>query len=106
MLLHTVNKSVFDNTALDDCLYVVAKSDAVLLIENGVYSALNNLQRSSTHLEKIQQLADEGTRFYLLQADCEARGLVASSLLPAFTIINDTGFVSLAAEASAIQSWY
>ena len=106
MLLHTVNKSASDNSALRDCLVVVSADDAVLLIENGVYGALNNAPSEFTHIENIKQLSASGTRFYVLQADCEARGLDTSTLLPAFTIIDDTGFVDLAAEASAIQSWY
>ena len=106
MLLHTVNKSAFDNSALSDCLAVVSPDDAVLLIENGVYGALNNSPSEFAHIESIKQLSASGTRFYVLQADCKARGLDTSTLLPVFTIIDDTGFVDLAAEASAIQSWY
>ena len=106
MLLHTVNKSAFNNGALGDCLRVAAENDAVLLFENGVYGALDNSQSEFPHIENIQQLSASGTRFYILQADCEARGLDTSTLLPAFTIINDADFVTLAVEASAIQSWY
>ena len=106
MLLHTVNKSAFDNSALGDCLRVVSANDAVLLIENGVYAALNSSQNDLAHIESIKQLCASGTRFYVLQADCEARGLGDSALLPAFQTIDDAGFVALAAEALAIQSWY
>ena len=106
MLLHTVNKSAFDNSALGDCLAVVSADDAVLLIENGVYGALNNSPSKLSHIENIKQLSASGTRFYVLQADCEARGLAESALLPAVTVVDDAGFVALAAEASAIQSWY
>ena len=106
MILHTVNKSVFDNSALGDCLRVVATNDAVLLIENGVYGALNSSQSEPTHVESILELSAAGTRFYALQADCQARGLADSALLSAVQITDDAGFVALAAEASAIQSWY
>ena len=106
MLLHTVNKSAFDNSALGDCLAVVSTDDAVLLIENGVYGALNNSPGELAHSENIKQLSASGTRFYVLQADCEARGLDASTLLALFKTTDDAGFVALAAEASAIQSWY
>jgi len=106
MLLHTVNKSGFANSALSDCLAVVSPNDAVLLIENGVYGALNNSPSEFAHIKNIKRLSTSGTRFYVLQADCEARGLDASTLLATFTIIDDTGFVNLAAEATAIQSWY
>jgi tRNA 2-thiouridine synthesizing protein B len=106
MLLHTVNKSAFDNNALGDCLAVVSANDAVLLIENGVYGALDNSQNELAHRENIKQLSTSGTRFYALQADCEARGLDGSALLPDVTTTDDAGFVALAAEASAIQSWY
>ena len=106
MLLHTVNKSAFDNSAFGDCLAVVSADDAVLLIENGVYGALNTAPSELTHIEDIKQLSASGTRFYVLQADCEARGLESTALLAAFKTTDDTGFVALAAEASAIQSWY
>ena len=106
MLLHTVNKSVFDNSALGDCLQVVSANDAVLLIENGVYAALNSSPIESAHRQSIKQLSANGTRFYVLQADCAARGLEPSALLPLFDITDDIGFVALAAEAVAIQSWY
>lgn len=106
MLLHTVNKSAFDSSALGDCLAVVSAYDAVLLIENGVYGALDNSPSELAHIKQIKQLSASGTRFYVLQADCEARGLAGSALLPAVTVVDDAGFVALAAEASAIQSWY
>lgn len=106
MLLHTVNKSAFDNSALGDCLAVVSPDDAVLLIENGVYGALNNSPSEFTHIENIKQLSASGTRFYALQADCEARGIDSAALLATFTTTDDAGFVDLAAEASVIQSWY
>jgi len=106
MLLHTVNKSAFDNSALDDCLAVVSPNDAILLIENGVYGALDNSPSELAHIKNIKQLSASGTRFYVLQADCEARGLNSTALLAAFKTVDDAGFVALAAEASAIQSWY
>ena len=106
MLLHTVSKSAFDNSALGDCLAVVNTDDAVLLIENGVYGALDNSPGGLAHVENIKQLSAGGTRFYVLQADCEARGIDGSALLSAFKSTDDAGFVALAAEASAIQSWY
>jgi len=85
---------------------VVSADDAVLLIENGVYGALDNSASQRTLKENIKQLSASGTRFYVLQADCEARGLDKVALLPAFKTIDDASFVALAAEASAIQSWY
>ena len=106
MLLHTVNKSAFDSSALGDCLAVVSQNDAVLLIENGVYGALNNSSSTFALIENIKRLSSNGTRFYVLQADCDARGLNSTTLLSTFTTTDDAGFVALAAEASAIQSWY
>ncbi|OUS10365.1 hypothetical protein A9Q89_11095 [Gammaproteobacteria bacterium 53_120_T64] len=106
MILHTVNKSVFDNNALGDCLRVVTSTDVILLIENGVYGALNKPQSEPGYVERIQALSADGTGFYVLQADCQARGLQDRALLPAFKITDDAGFVDLASAASAIQSWY
>jgi len=106
MLLHTVNKSAFNHSALGDCLRVAAPNDAVLLIENGVYGALNSSQDETDYSQRIKQLSANGARFYVLRADCEARGLDDSALLPVFQVTDDAGFVALAAEASATQSWY
>ena len=38
-LLHTVNKSPFDNGTLQACLKFARQGSAVLLIEDGVYAA-------------------------------------------------------------------
>ena len=58
MILHTVNKSP-QNPALKTCLRVAAKDSAILLIEDGVYAALEGteLEFSNTAPLKIIALA-------------------------------------------------
>jgi tRNA 2-thiouridine synthesizing protein B len=38
-MLHTVNKSPFEHSALDTCLRYAREGASVLLIEDGVYAA-------------------------------------------------------------------
>lgn len=107
MILHTVNKSPFDSNTLRDCLRVITASDALLLIENGVYAAIAPRQdKDQQHLTEIKNLAAIGTRFYVLKADLVARGIQEKTLSPWFETSDDQGFVDLVVEASAVQSWY
>ena len=40
-LLHTVNKSPFEKSSLETCLRIAVEGSSVLLIEDGVYGAMN-----------------------------------------------------------------
>ena len=104
MLLHTVNKSPFESSALADCLAIASADDNVLLLEDGIYAVFGGQQ--APHSARIAQLSTAGTRFYVLSADMQARGVDAVSLTAPFKIADDSAFVALAASASAIQSWY
>lgn len=102
MILHTVNKSPFEQHTLADCLRRVAPGDAVLLIENGVHGAV----RASPVAEAMRQLHKGGSAFFMLLADVRARGLQRKHLLSFIEPVDDHGFVELAARADKIQSWY
>jgi len=41
-MLHLINKSPFERTALDSCLRLAKPGSSILLIEDGVYAALEN----------------------------------------------------------------
>ena len=38
-MLHTINKSPFQNSALENCLRLARDGDVILLLEDGVYAA-------------------------------------------------------------------
>ena len=69
-MLHTVNKSPFQNNSLEDCLRVAQKGDVILLLEDGVYAASAGTAKSSLIEKAVKQHA-----VYAIEADLKARGL-------------------------------
>ncbi len=98
MILHTVNKSPYDQETLSHCLDVIRAPAVLLLIENGVYAALN-IPTGFT------QRLDPGIRVCALAADVDARGLRAR-LDPTIEVIDDKAFVDLTITCDKVQSWY
>ena len=98
-LLHTVNKSPFDNGTLQTCLKFARQGSAVLLIEDGVYAAAKD-----TAVAKQVQEALKSVPIYALKPDVEARGLQAR-VMDGVRLVDYEGFVDLVAEHSAVQSW-
>jgi tRNA 2-thiouridine synthesizing protein B len=97
-MLHIVNKSPFDTTALAAVLRVANKQgSALLLIEDGVYAAAKN-----SSVEASVKAA--GMPVYVLQPDAEARGLM-SRLMDGVTMVDYGGFVDLVAGQDNVQSW-
>ena len=94
--LHTVNQSPFEHGALAQCLCYAQESDAILLLENGVYAALNT-----------QPLAEKlmGKHCYAIEADINARGL-SNKLATNIQLIDFTDFVRLSVQYKRVQSWY
>ena len=99
-MLHTVNKSPFERNALYSCLRLAKKGSAILLIEDGVYAALADTAMS----EKISARKDD-FKFYVLGPDIEVRGLSERPLIDGINVVDYDGFVDLAADHSAVQSW-
>jgi len=99
-LLHLVNKSPFERNALDSCLRLAAPGSSILLIEDGVYAALEN----AAHAEKITGRLEDFS-FYVLGPDVAARGLGDSLLIEGLTVVDYEGFVDLVAQHNATQSW-
>lgn len=99
-MLHIVNKSPFERNTLDSCLRVAKSGSSVLLIEDGVYAALQN----AAHAEKISgRLADFS--FFALGPDIAARGLSDKLLIEGVAVVDYEGFVDLVAESDVTQSW-
>lgn len=99
MLLHTVNKSPFERNTLESCLAHAQKGSAVLLLEDGVYGAVKG-----TAVSKRVEEALKSVRVYALAPDVETRG-VQGRLIDGIQLVDYGGFVQLAAEHSAVQSW-
>ncbi len=100
MMLHTVNKSPFERNALSSCLRLAKKGSGILLIEDAVYGAL------ADNAEGKKLAAKSGDfKLYVLGPDLEARGMADKPLVDGVTVVDYGGFVDLAAEHDAVQSW-
>jgi tRNA 2-thiouridine synthesizing protein B len=99
-VLHIVNKSPYDRNAFETCLRLSLPGSAILLIEDGVYAA----RKPSSAADKLQQ-ALENHPLYALQADLQARGLAAESLVDGIQLVDYDGFVKLTTEYDKTQSW-
>lgn len=98
-MLHTVNKSPTERNTFESCLAHVKKGSAILLIEDGVYAAVKG-----TDSAKKLEAAMKTTPVYVLLPDAEARGM-KDRLLDGIKLVDYGGFVDLAAEHPAVQSW-
>lgn len=98
-MLHTVNKSPFDNGTLRSCLKFARRGSAVLLIEDGVYAAAKD-----TEVAKDVQAAMGSVAIYALRPDVEARGM-QNRVMDGVRLVDYGGFVDLVVEHSAVQSW-
>ena len=99
-VLHIVNKSPFERTALDSCLRLAQAGSSILLIEDGVYAALGN----TVHAEKIAGRMKDFS-FYVLAPDIAARGLGGNPLIEGLAAVDYEGFVDLVTGHDATQSW-
>lgn len=95
-MLHIVNKSPFDRPTLATVARV-AKSGALLLIEDGVVAATQGV---ASPLSEIQARMP----IYVLGPDLEARGL-ANRVIENVTVVDYDGFVRLVAEHRNCQTW-
>ena len=98
-MLHIVNKSPYEKSALDSCLRVAQPGHAVLLIEDAVYAAA----RGGSGAEKIQKAAAT-LKLFALAPDVEARGL-RERVIDGVTMVDYAGFVDLVANHTTNQSW-
>lgn len=99
MLLHTVNKSPFERNAFASCLDHAQPGASILLIEDGVYAAINGTRVSTRLLDALTRLP-----IYALAPDVDARGL-RGKLVEGVTLVDYGGFVDLVTQHSAVQSW-
>ena len=98
-MLHIVNKSHMQTSALQSCLRLAQPGSALLLIEDAVYAATASGAASCSMADAMQAL-----KVYVLQPDVEARGM-AGRLVAGVTAVDYAGFVELVAEHANNQSW-
>jgi len=98
-MLHIVNKSFTQTTALASCLRLAKDGHALLLTEDAVYAATAAAAASSGIAQALARL-----KVYALQPDVEARGM-AGKLVDGITAVDYAGFVDLVAEHPNNQSW-
>jgi len=99
-LLHTVNKSPFDRNSLDACMRLAAKGSSVLLIEDGIYGAIKNTDKSDLITKAMNDIS-----FYVLGPDLKARGISEDKLISGVNIVGYGDFVDLVEQHSATQAW-
>ena len=95
MILHTVNKSPTRSNTLSMCLQFIAASDAIVLLEDGVYGAMDTQQSliaSTTH------------PVYVIAADVKARG-IGDRLHTRVTVIDYLRFVELCTHYDVVKTW-
>lgn len=96
-MLHTVNKSPFQNSSLENCLRVARQGDVILLLEDGVYAASAGTAKSPL----IEQAVKRHT-VYAIEADLKARGLV--NLVKQVRVASYGDFVDLV-EQHPVHAW-
>ena len=98
-MLHTVNKSPFEHSALETCLKYARQGSSVLLIEDGVYAAARD-----TAVAQAVQEALKRVQLYALAPDVEARGM-QNRVMDGVRLVDYGGFVDLVVEHNAVQAW-
>lgn len=99
-MLHTVNKSPFETSTFDSCLNHVRSGDAVLLIEDGVYAAMQGTAVAGRIAARNGDLS-----LYALGPDLDARGIKDTALIEGIAVVDYGGFVDLVAEHNVTQAW-
>ena len=99
-MLHTINKSPFERNTLDSCLRLAKPGGAILFIEDGVFAALKGTSVS----DKVRKSLDNFSVF-VLGPDLKARGMQESQVIEGVKVVDYSGFVDLAADHKAVQSW-
>lgn len=91
-MLHIINQSPFNSSALQNCIRVAQAKDVILLIEDAVFAAID-----------FPAQKNELT-IYALESDIQARGL-SEKISPSIQLIDYSGFVDLTIQHTPIQTW-
>ena len=96
-MLHTINKSPFENNTMEACIRFLQPGDPVLFIEDGVYA----VQVGNRFSDLIENTI-KSNPVYVLQPDLVARGV--SAVVEGVESIDYEGFVELV-EEHQVNSW-
>lgn len=99
MILHIVNKAFPSHDALSACLDIAHPEDQLILIEDGVYNALD------AAFIQLQERWPELPHCHILLNDAQARG-IDHRLNPQVDQVDYAGFVELAARTQSSISWF
>lgn len=99
MLLHTVNKSPFEKNSFASALQHAKAGSAVLLIEDGVYAALEGASTADAVKGAMGDI-----KVYALGPDVKARGLEGKTI-DGIEIVDYSGFVDLVCEYDKVEAW-
>jgi len=95
-MLHVVNKSPYERNSLDACVGYCKDGDAILLIEDAVYAAMQ-VGSSAAKLSGLDVSA--------LGSDLAARGIAEDKLADGIKVVDYAGFVDLVEAKDKVQSW-
>ena len=99
-MLHTINKSPFENSSVSSCLTMCAKDSSILFIEDAVISVMK-----STKFSELIENSLKDFKMYALKPDLEARGLPLNNVIEGVEIVGYDKFVDLTTEHDTVQSW-
>jgi tRNA 2-thiouridine synthesizing protein B len=96
-VLHTLNAAP-SSSAYADCVRLLAAGDALLLLGDAVYAALEDTTACS-------QLRDTGADLYVLEADARSAGIQGRVNTKVITVGFDA-FAALTEKFPKQQAWY
>jgi tRNA 2-thiouridine synthesizing protein B len=100
-VLHLVSRSPHESSSLALCLARAGEGDAVLLLEDAVYAALND----SAFAPQLQQACGK-LALYVLTPDLVVRGIETEERIAGLMPVDYAGFVELSLRHTPILSWF
>jgi tRNA 2-thiouridine synthesizing protein B len=96
-MLHTINKSPFDNSTFETCIRFLQPGNPVLFIEDGVYAV-----QAGNRFAPILETVMKNNPVYALRPDLDARGVTV--ITEGVATVDYEGFVGLV-EEHQVNSW-
>ena len=97
-VLHIINSSKTSELFSENTVEMIATTDAILFIENGIYRAVSSAQNQAL-------LGQQQAPIYVLLPDLKARGFDQQELLDNVNAVDYEGFVDLTARYDTSVSW-
>ena len=99
-MLHIVNKSAYERDSLKSCINHAVNGASILMIEDGVYSAMKNTSASGMVEDAMKDVS-----VYVLGPDLKARGISDDKIIDGVNVVDYAGFVELTTKNDVVQSW-